>query len=154
MNKFMKNPQETYKKQRILTASPLELIVMLYDGLNKNIKLAQRAISKNNIESAHERLVKAQDIVNELTNSLDLNIPMSEELLRLYEFLGASLGEANMKKDAELLEPILEITDNLREAWEEINRTTREATQAEAAMLETAQAEAAMRENAPSEAML
>ena len=118
-------PQDAYRKQDIMTASAVDLIIMLYDALKKNIILGKRGILKNDVDSAHKHLIKAQEIVAALINSLDMNYQISEELLALYEFLLRSMGEANMRKDAEMLEPLTEIVDELRSAWNEIRMTNR-----------------------------
>ncbi|MDR3278628.1 MAG: flagellar export chaperone FliS [Oscillospiraceae bacterium] len=117
----MKKPQDAYRRQGVLTASPVELIVMLYDGLKKNMLLAQRAITKSHSEAAHTHLMKAQNIVSELMNCLDLSFQISEELMRLYDFILHGLMEANLKKDAASLTDLVEIVDSLRDAWNEIN---------------------------------
>lgn len=119
----VRHAQETYRQQDVMTASPLELIVLLYDGIRKNIFLARKALKRRDLESAHNKLMRAQDIVTELINCLDLTIPLSAELLRIYEFVLESLVEANLKKDDALLGEILEITENLRGAWVEISRS-------------------------------
>jgi flagellar protein FliS len=116
----MKNPQEAYLRQRILTASPIELIVMLYDGLRKEIKLAERSIGKVKPEDAHKHLIKAQSIVTELLNSLDTSIELSEELFDIYEFLLMHLELANRQKDATELNDLVEIVDNLKDAWMQV----------------------------------
>jgi flagellar protein FliS len=117
----LKNPQEAYRKQNVLTASPVELIVMLYDGLRKNIILSERAIKKRDMESAHNHLLKAQNIVSELMNCLDLNFQISEELMKIYDFLFRGLVESNMKKSVDNLPDYLEIVDELRGAWIEVS---------------------------------
>ena len=114
-------PQDAYRQQDILTANPIDVIVMLYDALKKNILVGRKKIERNNIESAHSHLMKAQQIVVELVNSLDMNYEISENLLAIYEFILRTLEEANMKKDAQLLEPLIEIVGDLREAWNEIS---------------------------------
>lgn len=113
--------QDVYKKQSVMTASPVELIVMLYEGLKKNLLLAKRAIAKHDPAGAHSSLMKAQAIVAELINSLDMNIDMSGDLLAIYEFLLNTMGEANIKKDAALLDPALEIITELKGAWEAVS---------------------------------
>jgi flagellar protein FliS len=117
----LKNPQEAYRKQNVLTASPVELIVMLYDGLRKNIILSERAIKKRDMEGAHNHLLKAQNIVSELMNCLDLSFQISEELMKIYDFLFRGLVESNMKKSVDNLPDYLEIVDELRGAWIEVS---------------------------------
>jgi len=103
-----------------MTASSADLIVMLYDALKKNIILGRRAIEKKDIAGAHKHLMKAQDIVSELINSLDMNYPISEELLTMYEYMLRHLQDANISKDAVPLEPVTEMVDSIRGAWKEI----------------------------------
>jgi flagellar protein FliS len=69
--------------------------------------------------------MKAQLIVTELINSLDMNYQVSEELLSLYEFALLSLQDANMHKDAEPLDPVIEMVDDLRGTWKEISVISR-----------------------------
>ena len=118
------HPQDAYRRQDILTANALDLIVMLYDALKKNIVLGRKGINKKDAHAAHKHLMKAQEIVAELVNSLDMNYQISEELLSLYEFILRNLEYANLHKDAdttETLDPVIEIVDTLRSAWSEIS---------------------------------
>ena len=118
-------PQDAYRKQDVLTAGPVDLIVMLYDALKKNIILGKRSIMKKDIPGAHTALMKAQMILTELINSLDMNYEISNELLELYEFALKSIADANMQKVTEPLEPIIEMVDSIREAWKEISGLSR-----------------------------
>ncbi|MCL2221165.1 MAG: flagellar export chaperone FliS [Oscillospiraceae bacterium] len=118
-------PQDAYKKQDVLTAGPVDLIVMLYDALKKNIVLGKRGILKHDVTLAHKHLVKAQMIVTELINSLDMSYEISNELMSLYDFALTSLVHANTKKDAEPLDAVIDMVDNIREAWKEISSMSR-----------------------------
>ena len=116
----MVNAGDIYRKQSILTANPAELIVLLYDGLKKNLLLAKRHIDRSNPSAAHECLIKGQAIVEELVNCLDMSIPLSDELLPLYEFMLHTMTQVNLKKDSSLIPPVVEIVTELEEAWEVI----------------------------------
>ena len=118
-------PQDAYRRQDVLTANSADLIVMLYDALKKNIVLGRRAIDKKDILNAHRCLMKAQDIVTELINCLDMNYQISEELLKMYEFILRNLQEANIRKDKQPLEPVVEMVDSIRDAWKEICSTNK-----------------------------
>jgi len=113
-------PQDAYRRQDVLTASSADLIVMLYDALKKNIILGRRGIEKRDIMAAHRHLMKAQDIVEELIGSLDMNYQISEELLAMYEFILRQLQDANIHKDKKPLEPVAEMVDSIRDAWKEV----------------------------------
>lgn len=117
---MMTNAQDVYRKQGVMTASPMELILMLYDGLKKDLLQTQMAIKNNNMQIAHNKLMNAQDIVTELVNSLDLSYPISSELFSLYDYMLKSLEEINIKKDLELIPPLLEMVESLRDAWQQV----------------------------------
>jgi flagellar protein FliS len=114
-------PQDAYRRQDILTANSVDLIVMMYDALKKNIILGKRGIAKNEPQIAHKHLIKAQDIVSELIKCLDMNYEISDELLSIYSFALRNLAEANIRKDPEPLTPVLEMVDDLRGAWAEVS---------------------------------
>jgi len=118
---IMTDAHDVYRRQGVLTASPMELIIMLYDGLRKDMLIAERAIKKDDAAQAHHNLVKAQDIVNELINCLDLSLSISKDLLALYEFILHELEAINVAKDAERIPPLLEIIGTLRDTWQEIS---------------------------------
>ena len=118
-------PQDAYRRQDIMTASSVDLIVMLYDALKKNLVLGKRGIAKKDIQITHKHLVKAQEIVSELISCLDMNYQISEDLLALYEFALRNIEEANIRKEEATLEPVIEMVDSLREAWKEISATNK-----------------------------
>jgi len=114
-------PQDVYRRQNVMTANSLDLIVLLYDALKKNILLGKKGIIKKDAYAAHTHLMKAQEILTELVNSLDMNYEISEDLLNLYEFFIINIGDANLKKDPEPLNPVIEMVETLRSAWAEIS---------------------------------
>lgn len=118
---IMKNAQDVYRKQGVLTASPMELILMLYEGLRKDLLQAQMAIKNKNLQIAHNKLMNAQDIVTELVNSLDFKYSISNELFSLYDYILKSLQQINIKKDPEGIPPLLEIVESLKDAWQQVN---------------------------------
>ena len=119
------SPQEAYRRQDILTANSLDLIVMLYDALKKNLILGKRKIAKKDVQNAHKHLIKAQEIVTALITSLDMNYQIADDLLAIYDFILRSAGDANARKDAAPLEPLIEIVEELRSAWDEIRVSTK-----------------------------
>jgi flagellar protein FliS len=120
---MMTNINDVYRKQGVMTASPIELIIMLYDGLKKDLLQTQMALSGQNMETAHKKLINAQDIVSELINSLDFRFPISKDLFRLYDFMLRSLEEINAKKDAGKIPGLMEIVESLRETWKQVADT-------------------------------
>lgn len=106
------------------TASPGRLLLMLYDAAIKNLEMAKLALADKNIVASHNALVKAQDIIQELKCSLNMEIELSQTLYGLYEYMYLQLVQANVRKD---VEPVLEVQGflaELRAVWDEAIRKT------------------------------
>jgi flagellar protein FliS len=109
-----------YARDSVTTASPVRLVTMLYDRLARDLDDAEFAISMANPQSAHTALRHAQDIVQELSNSLDVGRwSGGEGLQNLYIWLVQQLVAANLTKDASLLTGCREVVEPLREDWHE-----------------------------------
>ena len=118
------SPQDAYRRQGVLTASPGELVVILYDALKKNLVLGQRKMDRRDVQGAHNCLTKAQAIVNELVGSLNMSFQISADLLELYDFMLRSIVEANVRKEPALLDTVIGMVDELRDAWKQISAST------------------------------
>jgi len=109
-----------YLNDKVATASPAELVGMLYDAGVVAMQAAKAAVEGGHIADAHRHLVRAQDIVHELRCSLR---PEAGEIARsldgLYEFLGRRLVEANLRKDARIVAECIGVFTPLRDAWAE-----------------------------------
>ena len=114
------NPYAAYQNSKIMTASPAELILMLYDGAIKFSNIAVAAIEKNDIEKAHNNIIKTERIINEFRSSLDKKYPVSKDFDVVYVYLIRRLHEANIKKDAEILEEVLKHLRTMRDTWKEV----------------------------------
>lgn len=114
------NIYQTYHQDSILTASPVELVVMLYDALIRNLKLAKIHIEAKSTEKAGNSLIKAQDILAELIRCLDLRYPIGKQLLNLYEYMLQQIVDINIKKEAEGIDGIVDMLDDLKDAWKGI----------------------------------
>jgi flagellar protein FliS len=112
------NSYMSYKENSITTAGPEELVVLMYKGLEKFIKQGLLYVEQRNYERANEVLLKAQDIVNELMLSLDMDMDISHQLYMLYDFVLVSIREGNVEKECSKLQGALGIVKGLREAWE------------------------------------
>lgn len=115
-----------YKNNRVLTASPAELTLMLYDGAIKFCNMAIDAVEKKNIQKAHENIVKIENIVDYLRATLDMKYPVSQDYDRIYEYLQRRLLLANIKKDKDILEEINGHLHSVRDTWKEVMRINRE----------------------------
>lgn len=128
----MNNPLNAYRETRVRTASPGQIIIMLYTEAVRQLDIAidylGKDIKKNpgNIEKINISLVKTQDIVTELMASLDFEAggEIAQNLFSLYTFFNRELVEANIKKDIEKVSQIRKMVDDLRFTWQEIVGST------------------------------
>lgn len=109
-----------YQRNAIMTASPAELTLMLYDGAIRFCNIAIMAIEKQDIEKAHTNLKKAQAIISELRITLDHKYPVWEDFDRVYDYIYRRLVEGNMSKDAEIVEDALKYIREMRDTWKEV----------------------------------
>ena len=115
-----KNPYEQYKNNSIARASPAELTLMLYEGAIKFGNIAIKAIEEKDIQKAHVNIVKVQRIIDEFRNTLDFKYPVAKDFDRVYEYLERRLLEANMTKDAEIVEEVVTHLRSMRDTWKEV----------------------------------
>ena len=120
----MTNGYAAYANSKIMTASPAELTLMLYEGAIKFCNIAVVAIEKKDIEKAHVNIRKAQRIIEEFMATLDHKYKVAEDFENVYRYLLDRLHEANMKKDAEILEEVLTHLRTMRDTWKEVMRLT------------------------------
>ena len=111
------NMASTYKNQQIMTASPQELTLMLYNGAIRFVAESIQAIEMNNMEKAHTSNMRAQDIVREFMNTLDMQYEVSKGLDQLYDYIEYRLIQANIKKDKAQLEEAKGLLTELRDTW-------------------------------------
>lgn len=120
------NAYAQYNNSKILTASPAELTLMLYDGAIKFCNIAILAIDQKDIEKAHIHIVKVQKIVDHFRQTLDMRYEVAQDFERVYVYLAQRLSEANIKKDAEILEEVNTHLRAMRDTWKEVMRINKE----------------------------
>lgn len=120
------NGHERYLETAVETASPVRLIVMLYDGAIRFINEAIYAMRQRDYETQNNRLQRAQKILAELISSLDFEKggEIAENLFRLYTYMYNQLVEANLQDSPERLEHVIGLLADLREAWDAIATET------------------------------
>ena len=117
-----------YNNSKILTASPAELTLMLYDGAIKFTNIAIMAIEKNDIQKAHTNIIKTERIIIEFQSTLDEKYPVEKDFNAVYTYLIRRLRDANIKKDAEILEEVLKHLRTMRDTWKEVMAKTANGT--------------------------
>lgn len=116
---------KAYGNNRINTASQAELTLMLYEGAIKFGNIAMAALEKKDYATTNTNIQKCRNIIVELTTTLNMKYPVAEDFKRLYDYIFALLIEANMKKDAELLDRALVEIRDLRDIWKQIMGKTK-----------------------------
>ena len=111
---------DVYQRNKIMMASPAELTLMLYEGAIKFINVAIMGIEKNDIQKAHNNIMKAQRIIEEFRATLNFKYPVAKDFDNVYEYVHRRLIEANIAKDKDILEECLEHMRTMRDAWKEI----------------------------------
>ena len=111
---------DAYAKNKILTASPAELTLMLYEGAIKFCNIAIAAIEEKNVEKAHNNINKVENIIAEFLSTLDHKYPVAKDFENVYNYLMERLLEANLKKDKEILEEVLTHLRTMRDTWKEV----------------------------------
>jgi flagellar protein FliS len=106
-----------YLQNSIQTATPGQLLIMLYDGAIRFCRQGIEAIKEQRYSDANTSLLKTQDIISEFIITIDRSNPISENLLNLYEYFNTRLIEANMKKEIEPAEEVLGHLIDLKETW-------------------------------------
>lgn len=112
-----------YANNKIMTATPGELTLMLYEGAIKFCNLAIEAIKKNELEKAHTNIIKVENIIMEFQATLKHEYPVARDFDQVYSYLMQRLVDANIKKDSEILEEVLGHLRTMRDTWKEVMRT-------------------------------
>lgn len=124
------NGYNNYAREKIMNASPAQLTLMLYDGAIKFCNIAIAAIEKNDIEKAHNNIVKAENIIAEFRATLNFKYPVAQDFENVYAYIARRLIQANIKKDKEILEEVLGHLREMRNTWEEVMKNGKQQTRA------------------------
>ncbi|MBR4759485.1 MAG: flagellar export chaperone FliS [Lachnospiraceae bacterium] len=109
-----------YNQNKIMTASPAELTLMLYEGAIKFCNIAIMAIEQNDIQKANDNIIKVEKVIEEFRNTLNRKYSVAEDFDRVYVYLLQRLLEANIHKDPEILEEVNTHLRSMRDTWKEV----------------------------------
>ena len=109
-----------YNRNKVLTASPAELTLLLYEGAIKFCNIAIIGLEQNDMEKTHNNIVKVENIIEEFQATLNHKYPVAEDFDKRYRYIYDLLIEANIKKDKELLERALDELRGMRDTWKEV----------------------------------
>lgn len=119
------NPYAQYNNNKVLTASPAELTLMLYDGAIKFCNIAEMAVEGKDVQKAHNNIMKVQRIITYLRQTLDMKYPVARDFENIYVYLEQRLVQANLKKDIDILKEVNEHLHSVRDTWKEVMRINR-----------------------------
>lgn len=119
------NAYATYKNNQIKSANPGELTLMLYEGAIKFCNIAILGIEQNNIEKTNNNIKKCRAIITELRATLNFDYPVAQDFENVYVYIVQRLSEANIHKDKDILEEVLEHLRTMKDTWKEVMRAAR-----------------------------
>ena len=117
------NAYAQYNNSKVLTASPAEITLMLYEGEIKFCNVAIIAVEQKDIEKANNNILKVERIVDYFRQTLDMSYEVAQDFERVYAYLSQRLVEANIKKDKEILEEVNQHLHAMRDTWKEVMKS-------------------------------
>ncbi|MHC4396956.1 MAG: flagellar export chaperone FliS [Planctomycetota bacterium] len=113
---------EAYQDTAVTTQSKGRLIVMLYDGAIKFLKLAIKEIQEQNAEAKGKYINRAQDIIGELNTVLDMETggEIAVNLRKLYLFMNRHLSQANLQQDPQKIQEVITLLEEMNQSWKAI----------------------------------
>ncbi len=122
-----KSSIDQYRKSAVSGASPLQLVIMLYDGALRFMEAGRHAMLKREVYQQNDNLTKAQRIISELLSTLDLQQggEVAKNLFSIYTYVYDKLVEANLEDKPEIVEECTTILSELRESWVELEKRFR-----------------------------
>ena len=121
----MKNQYLNYHTQSIQTMTSGEMIQALFEGMLKQCYLAISHIEQGRIVESHNSIVRAQDIVLYMTQTLNPSVDISNRLFLMYDYFGTQLTKANIEKQTAPLIEIIPFIEELKDTFSMVYRTQR-----------------------------
>ena len=116
------NGVQSYRKTNITTSDPLRLIILCYEGVIDNLKLAKKKLEEKDYEKKSRALIKARDIIEELMCSLDFDKggEIANNLESLYNYMFRKILQGDVNKDIGAIDEVIGICGDLLSAWQEV----------------------------------
>jgi flagellar protein FliS len=114
------NAASAYQNNKINTATPGELTLMLYEGAIKYCNIAIIGIEERDISKANNNIIKAEKIITYLRSTLDIKYEVAKDFDNVYNYVYERLVQANMSKDKIIIEEVLVHLRDMRDTWKEV----------------------------------
>jgi len=113
---------EAYQRAAVTTQSRGRLVVMLYDGAIKFLKLAIRELEAGDFAAKGQYINRAHKIISELNAVLDMEAggEIARNLRGLYVFMNRRLTQANTKRDPQMIQDVINLLEELNQSWKTI----------------------------------
>lgn len=124
---YTSNAYNAYKQNSVNYASKDQLLLMLLDGAVRYAKIGRQAIVDKDISKAHSSITRTQDIFYELMVTLDVKQAgeWGQQMMNIYEFIVRRLGEANIKKDINIMDEVIPLIEEIRDTWYEADKVSK-----------------------------
>lgn len=119
---MLNSPYKAYQQSSVNTATGGRLIIMMFEGAIRFTRAGIDGIQNRKYDVANTNFKKAQAIIHELMASLNFDYDISQDLVRIYEYLLHQLIQANLKKDARIADEVLVHLQDILETWKEANK--------------------------------
>ena len=120
-----KNPYATYANNKIASATPAELTLMLYEGAIKFCNLAKIDIEKKEYGDSIGHIQRARNIIVELQSTLDFKYPIAKDFDNVYRYIFSLMADVNRDHDLETLEELLNELRELRDIWKQVMKNAK-----------------------------
>lgn len=114
------NAYAQYNNSKIMTASPAELTLLLYEGAIKFGNIAIVKMEQKDIEGAHKNIVKVEKIIDYLRETLDMKYAVAEDFERIYSYLSKRIVDSMVSKDPKDMEEVVMHLRSVRDNWKEV----------------------------------
>ena len=115
-----RNPYAEYQNSKVLTASPAELTLMLYDGMVKFINIAITGVEEKDYEKVNLNAQKAQRIIDHLNETLNDRYEVAKDFHNIYKCIMDALVQGNLHKDIAEFEQALDYAKSIRDTWKQV----------------------------------
>ncbi len=120
-----KNPYATYANNKIASATPAELTLMLYEGAIKFCNLAKIDIEKKEYGDSIGHIQRARNIIVELQSTLDFKYPIAKDFDNIYRYIFSLMADVNRDHNLETLEELLNELRELRDIWKQVMKNAK-----------------------------